>query len=54
MHTKTNNKNTIIFVEPLNFNITLPEDFLEKYDYHKILLVNLNQKHEFKKELYDE
>jgi biotin carboxylase len=54
MATKTNNKNTIIFVEPLTFNVTLPDDFIEKYDYHKILLVNLNQGHEYRKELYDE
>jgi len=53
MPAKTNNKNTIIFVEPLAFNVTLPDDFIEKYDYNKILLVDLNQEHKFIKELYD-
>jgi len=53
MHSKTNNKNTIIFVEPLAFNVPLPDDYIE-YNHHKLLLVDSNQKHEFNKELYDE
>lgn len=54
MFGNTHNKNTIIFVEPPAFNITLPDNFIEKYSYHKILLIDLHQEHNFNNEFYNE